>query len=132
MANIEPATTVPVDVYAFGNAHEPRPPRITDLKPGQLPDLPVDAEGMVDPAAGEPCGASTFGDPSMAPLSGHYHRLPAQTQLPDGLGIIADGVDVGGNLPPTHYTLVPTRRMTPEEYLQLYRRLPWHYAGKRT
>ena len=131
MAGSEPAITVPTDVYAFGNAQAPRLPRIVNLKQGQLPDLPLGADGMVGPSAGEPCGASTFGDPSKAPVSGHYYRLPAHTRLPDGLGIVADGVDVGGNQAATHCTLVPTRRMTPEEFLELFRQFPWEYAGKR-
>ena len=46
-----------------------------------------------------PRGASNVLDVNSAPLSGHYHMLPAGTQMPDGLDIIADGIDVIPNSP---------------------------------
>lgn len=62
--------------------------------------------GPTDP----PTGASTFADPSEAPLTGHYHRLPGGTQLPEGTRLIADGSDVGGTQSPTHHTIYAVER----------------------
>jgi hypothetical protein len=116
-------TTTPTDLHAFGNRTMPRPPR-----PGT--DLHVSPEGTVgltDP----PTGASTFGDPAQAPLTGHYHQIPGGTEMPEGLRVLADGSDVGGPHPPTHHTIVPSRDMPMEEFTDKFNNLPWEYAGKK-
>lgn len=93
--------TAPTDLHAFGNASGPRAPR-------EGIDFHVGDDGMVIPQSGPaPHGASTFGDPAHAPLTGPYHRIPAGTELPEGFGVIADGIDVlpGSVHPPTHHTI---------------------------
>src|ERR1700693_1757642 len=78
----------PVDLYAFGPRSGPRGLRVgVDIHP--------DEAGMIGPESLPfPAGASTLGAPQMAPLTGHFHRLPKGTPLPDGFGTAADGVDV--------------------------------------
>jgi hypothetical protein len=126
-----PTRRVPTDLHAFGNSHKPRPPRIAghNLKPGQKPDIVPNDTGLVGP--GTPGGASTFGDLAQSAAAGHYHVLPAGTELPEGLQVTADGADVGGERAPTHHTLSPTRDMTPQEFEDLYNGLPWRYGGKK-
>jgi hypothetical protein len=110
-------------LYAFGSKSGPRPPR-----PGI--DITVDANGMVHPT--EPLtGASLFGDPQQAPLSGHYHRIPANLPLPLSVKITADGIDVGGPHPPTHHTFFPTEPMPFADFVNSFMRLPWTYGGKK-
>jgi hypothetical protein len=125
-----PLPRVPTDRYAFGNTQRPRPPRIAgyNLEPGQKADIIPNEAGLLGP--GTPGGASAFGDPSQAPIAGHYHVLPAGTELPEGLQVVADGADVGGPHSPTHHTVRPSRDMTPLEFLELYNGLPWQYGGK--
>jgi RHS repeat-associated protein len=120
------------DLSAFGKKTGPRDPRIQgyNLKPGQTPDMVPDANGMVGPTE-PPTGASTFADPNQAPVGGHYHTIPAGTELPEGLGVNPDGSDVGGSQPPTHNTIYPTQEMTPEEFVDKYQALPWQYGGKK-
>ncbi|RKH68732.1 RHS repeat-associated core domain-containing protein [Corallococcus aberystwythensis] len=115
-------------IFAFGNKAGPRPPRV-----GR--DVFPNAEGVIPGQSGAdlPHGASTFGDPAQAPLTGPYHCLSAGTCLPDGLGIKADGVDVlpGSPHPPTHFTIFPTRDMSADEFSKLFSELPWEYVGKK-
>jgi hypothetical protein len=75
-------------------------------------------------------GASTFTDPKAAPLTGQYHVLPEGTELPDGLGVHADGEDVGGNAPYGHRTIYPTAPMTFSQFQELFNGLPWQWVGK--
>jgi RHS repeat-associated protein len=117
----------PTDLYAFGNASGPRAPRAGK-------DVFPDGAGLIGPEAPPfPHGASTFGDVAQAPLTGHYHRLPGGTQLPDGLGVVADGLDVNplSSMPPTHHTIYPNRQMPYDEFVVLYEQLPWQYVGKK-
>jgi hypothetical protein len=126
----KPLERVPTDLYAFGNASKPRPPRIQghNLKPGQQPDIIPHEAGQVGPATFG--GASAFGEPAQAPLRGHYHVLPAGTELPEGLTVVADGIDVGGSHAPTHHTVAPSKDMSPQEFEELFNNLPWQYGGK--
>jgi hypothetical protein len=115
------------DLYAFGNRTGPRPPRVgVDVVP--------DANGMLAPQTlSDKMGASTFADPSQAPLNGHYHRLPAGTELPSGLDVLADGLDVTprSRHPASHHTIFNTVEMTVDRYIDLFRNLPWEYGGKK-
>lgn len=119
----------PVDLFAFGNATKPRSPRPSDFGL-DVPDLSQIILAQDPPA---PHGASTFADALGAPVSGHYHLLPAGTELPNGIDIIADGSDVlpGSVMPPTHHTIYNTIQMTYGEFLQIFENLPWQYAGKK-
>jgi hypothetical protein len=89
---------------------------------------------MVGPETGPtPAGASAYADPFLAPLSGHYHRLPAGTELPEGFEVIADGREVIPDSPhePTHHTIYPAAPMTYDRFVELYSGLPWKYGGKK-
>ena len=116
------------DIYSFGNKSAPR-----GARPQQ--DFNVENfDSIVGPETGPlPKGASNVLDVNSAPLSGYYHMLPAGTQMPDGLDIIADGIDVIPNSPHGvgHHTIFPTRAMTVNEFNGLYKSLPWQYGGKK-
>lgn len=88
---------------------------------------PYNPAGPTDNAG----GASTFTDPKLAPLTGQYHALPAGTELPFGLGAIADGEDAGGPNPMRHVTIYPTVPMTFAEFQFLFHSLPWQWVGKK-
>jgi hypothetical protein len=120
-------TSAPTDLYAFGNQAGPRPPRAGG-------DIVPNASGMVGPEYPPlPNGASTFSDPNVAPLTGHYHKLPGGTQLPDGLRVIPDGIDVNPASfhPPTHHTIYPSQQMPFDDFVTLFKNLPWQYVGKK-
>lgn len=121
-ANVVKRVTVPITLYAFGNRQRPRPPR-------QNKDIAVE-NGCVKPT-NPPTGASTFGDVQYAPLTGHYHRLNQDTELPEGLDAIADGRDVGGTHSPTHHTIYPRRKMLFTEFVDKFLNSGWVYAGKK-
>ena len=109
---------------AFGNKAGPRAPRPADMEVG--------SDGMLVPQRPpSPTGASTFGDPGQAPLSGHYHTIPEGTEMPPGVGVVRDGVDVGGFLPATHATIYPTEPMSPQDFADRFLNLPWRYGGKK-
>jgi len=78
-----------------------------------------------------PHGASLFADPTRAPLRRYYHRLPQGTQLPPGLGLIADGKDVRTDSPhpENHYTVYPAVQMPMNQFVELAKKLPWQFAG---
>jgi RHS repeat-associated protein len=126
---------VPTDLFATGNASGPRPPRIEgyNLKPGQKSDLSPGSDGLLRPAD-PPKGASTFADPSQSSIfeNNHHHKLPKGTVLPEGIGVIADGKDVNPRSPhgKTHHTIFPTRAMSPEEFAEKLKNLPWQPMGK--
>ena len=124
---IESGSTT-ADIYSFGNKSAPR-----GARPQQ--DFNVENfDSIVGPETGPlPKGASNVLDVNSAPLSGHYHMLPAGTQMPDGLDIIADGIDVIPNSPHGvgHHTIFPTRAMTVNEFNELYKSLPWQYGVKK-
>lgn len=116
------------DVYAFGNASGPSGARLSDFGLSS-PDETVGPYSPRSPTEEIP-GASTTTDPLGSGLTGHYHRLPAGTDLPEGLGIHADGADVGGLGPAGHRTIYPTAPMSYGEFQGLFQGLPWEWAGK--
>lgn len=116
------------DLYAFGGKTVgPRPPRVgTDVFP--------DADGMLLPQTPPfPNGASTFADPGKASLTGPYHRLPAGSELPPGLDVVADGLDVNLASPhlETHHTIFNTVEMAVDRFFDLFANLPWQYGGRK-
>ncbi len=121
-ANTVKRVTLPTTLYAFGNRQRPRPPR-------QNKDIAVE-NGYVKPT-NPPTGASTFGDIQYAPLTGHYHRLNQNTELPEGLDVVADGEDVGGTHSPTHHTIYPSREMPFIEFEEKFLNSGWVYTGKK-
>ena len=120
-------SVTPTDLYAFGSRDGPRPPRVGfDVKP--------DSAGMLEPGKPPfPRGVSTFADPAQAPLTRHYHKLPKGTPLPEGLDVLADGVDVNkaSKHRAGHHTIYPVVRMHLDQFTELYLKLPWEYAGKK-
>ena len=119
----------PVDLFAFGSKVKgPRPPRAgIDFFP--------DDQGIVGTEiANSPNGASTFSDVTKALLTGHYFVLPAGTELPAGLDVVADGENARPDSlhPPTHHTIFPNQRMSWQRFVELFEKLPWQYAGKKT
>ena len=123
-----------VDIYAFGNdpnhQGKPRPPRIPGFNrpEGSRPDVSIGADGKVGPTL-PISGASVFRIDNPTEVSGPRYKLPANAKLPDGLGCVADGKDVGGNMPNGHSTIFPTRRMSPDEFVRLFRELDWERDG---
>ena len=123
----ESGKTTNVELNSFGNASRPRGARPKDFGVNGMDDI----VGPEMPPL--PNGASNAADVNLAPLSGHYHKLPAGTVLPDGLGVVADGSDVIPNSGrfPGHHTIYPTREMTVNEFNELYLSLPWVHGGKK-
>jgi hypothetical protein len=122
---VAPATVVPTDLHAFGNRTKPRDPR-------RGIDLTPDGDDNVGPERPPfPRGASTFGDPAKAPLTGHFHRLARGERLADGLGVVADGSDVGGPHDETHHTIYPAEKMKFDDFVAKFQSLSWAYAGKK-
>ncbi|MCM0589486.1 MAG: hypothetical protein HEQ35_10695 [Gloeotrichia echinulata IR180] len=111
-----------ITLYAFGNRISPRPPRLSI-------DILVEKD-LVKPTQ-PPTGASTFADIQYAPLTGHYYKLDKGTLLPVGLGVIADGKEVGGTHSPTHHTIYPCREMPFSEFVEKFLNCGWVYAGKK-
>jgi hypothetical protein len=109
-----------VDLFAFGSRQGG--PRFKLL-----------AKGTISPQTPPlPDGGSTFADPRQSGLTGHYFILPQGTELPEELGVAADGIDVNpdGPHPPTHHTIFPKVAMGVDEFLALLRSLLWQYRGK--
>lgn len=120
---------VPEDLYAFGNSKKPRPARAQ--KDFKVNESTAYVGGNVEKF---PKGASLTNDVELAPLNGHYHKLSGGKTLPEGLGIIRDGVDVFPDSPHArgHYTIYPTREMTVDEFNDLFEnKIEWTYGGKK-
>ena len=119
---------MPNDVYAFGNGAGP-----TKIRAGT--DVFPDASGKVSGqnSVQFPNGKSTFGDPLTAPVSGVYWKLAKGIQLPSGLKIKADGVDIFPNSPhpATHHTIYPCRDTKFDNLDEAISKLPWERAGRK-
>lgn len=107
----------PEPLVAGGNASGPK---------ARLSDFEVDSESaMVGPYAPtgplDPTvhGLSTFTSIEAAERQlnkTNAWRLGAGAELPPGIGVHADGADVGGNAPQGHRLLYPTERMSVESF----------------
>ena len=115
-------TRLTITLYAFSNNKSPRLPR-------ENKDILVENE-LVRPTQ-PPTGASTFADIQNIPLTGHYYKLDKGIELPSGLGVIANGKDVGGVHLPTHHTIYPTRPMSFTEFQEKFLACGWIYVGKK-
>ena len=115
-------TRLTITLYAFSNNKSPRLPR-------ENKELLVENE-LVRPTQ-PPTGASTFADIQNIPLTGHYYKLDKGIELPSGLGVIANGKDVGGVHLPTHHTIYPTRPMSFTEFQEKFLACGWIYVGKK-
>lgn len=119
------------DLFAFGNASGPRGPRLQDFGIGN----PTDIVGPLtpDPVTRAVNGASTYTDPAIAPLTGHYWKVATNTPLSQGSAVSADGSDIpGGTAPAGHRTIYPAAAMTFEQFRADFLALPWKLAGKKT
>ena len=112
----------------FGNASGPKAGRLSDFGISSS-DETIGPYSPTAPTDDIP-GTSTFRDPATSGLTGHYWNIPANTDLPDGLGFHEDGADVGGNAPVGHVTIYPTSGMNFAEFQNLVQGLPWEYGGK--
>jgi hypothetical protein len=117
------------DLYAFGNASGPTGGRLSDfgISTGTGVVGPFNPTGPQDQVG----GASTYIDPLQAPLTGVYWQLAQGTALPPGLGVHADGVDVGGTAPWGHRTIYPTAAMTFDQFQTDVLNLPWVKKGRK-
>lgn len=127
----EAIQVTPVDLFAFGggpSGARPHPnPRI-----GR--DIFPDQSGMLSPQSLPlPQGQSTFANVTESGLTGPYYRLPAGTQLPPGLSVVADGKDVYARSPHpnTHHTIYNTVSMQADEFVGHIKTLGWQFHGKR-
>ncbi|MBU7584272.1 MAG: DUF4157 domain-containing protein [Nostoc sp. TH1S01] len=115
-------------LHAFGNRTNPRNPRRGD-------DIQVDNDGNVagqdEVAPLEHTGASTFTDVNFAPLRGHYHYRELVEPMPEGLGVVADGREVGGEHAQTHHTIYPRQKMTFDQFVDRFQQMGWQYRGKK-
>lgn len=120
---LNPYQTTPEDIFGFGNASGP--------KGGRPKDFGVaDGSQNIGPfpdGAGKYNGASTLTQDGIGrtSLKGKYHKLPAGTQLPDDLGLYADGSDVGGTHAYGHRTIYPKQAMSVDTFVNKVKALPW-------
>lgn len=119
------ADEVASSLYAIGNTSGPRVPRIQDynLKPGQLPDIITDVDGLVVPHNGGASTYETIEQLSDQGLNGHVWELPGGSSL-SGFDDIADGIPFGTQ-PSGHHSLVPNVASLPEVVIESFKQLPW-------
>ena len=121
-------TTIPDDLYAFGKSSKPRNARaVKDFGVTENSDT---VKAQTSPF---PKGGSTVLDVNNSSFTGHYHKLPRGTVLPDGLGVIADGIDVNAQSThgKGHHTIFPTVDMSVDNFTDLHQSLPWSHSGKK-
>jgi hypothetical protein len=126
------AKVTPTDLHAFGGSPQGPNPGPRPVRPGT--DITPNAQGMVGPESPPfPHGASTFGNPIKAPLTGHYWKIPKGTSLPKGFDVMPDGVDVNPTsiFAETHHTIFPCVEMTFDNFNRGFLGLPWEYGGKK-
>ncbi len=104
--------------------------------PGPKTDIDVDAGGLVHPpSAGDLSslnvqGMSTYDTHQNLAAVGLTGQVRAPTKpLADGLGVIADGVGVGGRRALGHHTIYPTRSMPFDEFVGLIQSMGWQNIG---
>ena len=104
------------------------------VRPGR--DIDVDIDGMVHPpSAGnlrrlDVQGLSTYDSIANLSAQGLTGQVRRPTRaLPEGLGVIADHVGVGGPQPLGHHTIFPARSMPFEEFDGLIKGMDWQNVG---
>jgi hypothetical protein len=94
--------------------------------------VPIDEDGMTIPQSGKDVqGASTTYEPLSSNLNGHYHTVPAGTELPEGLAVVLDGQEMRGPRTPFHATIYAETRMSQDEFVNKFFALPWQYGGRK-
>jgi hypothetical protein len=123
----------PTNLHAFGPASKPRDPREgfdINLNPDGVTVGPEPNPRSKPP--GWPGGASTFGDPDKAPLTGPYHQIGSGTKMKEGLRVVADGPEVSGPSPDeTHHTIFPFKKMSFADFVKKFQALGWERAGRK-
>jgi RHS repeat-associated protein len=106
------------------------------VRPGKDKDIAVDDDGFVNPPTAEELkaldvqGLSTFDTEQNIRRIGLRGKIRAPKEpLPDGLGIISDGRQVGGPRAVGHHTIYPTERMTFDHYQDLIKGMNWENVG---
>ena len=85
---------------------------------------------MTIPQSGDDrVGASTTYEPWLSPLHGHFHTVPEGTPLPQGLNVVLDGEEMGGDRVAHHATIYAESRMSQDEFVKAFLELPWQYGG---
>jgi hypothetical protein len=121
------------DLYAFGGRVDdgyPREPRPKDFGV----ESPDDRVGPYRPEAPRDVvpGASAFTSVEAGQaldLKGQVFHLPVGSELSSGMGLHADGQDVGGREPEGHRTLYPAEEMSFSDMQEHWRDLPWEWHG---
>ena len=115
------------DLYAAGRADGTRPVRHDR-------DFDVDSDTVIvggGPAPTSPNdkikGVSNFAsnEDVSREVRGWAHRLPAGSELPEGVRVHADGEDVDGYAVRGHRTIYPTRELTLDEFRRKLESLDW-------
>ncbi|WUT01632.1 hypothetical protein OHA46_33335 (plasmid) [Streptomyces sp. NBC_00708] len=117
-------------LHAFGNKEAPKPVRLDRDLHVESPDEVVGPFAPQSPMDDTP-GKSTFVYPEVAPVTGQFHVLAPDAELPLGLGIHADGEDVGGMKEWGHRTIYPTVAMSAGEFSNLVAGLDWVWVGNK-
>ena len=101
-------------------------------------DIDVDSDGLVHPPSAEELdeldvhGLSTYGSVDSLEARGLTGQVRAPNkELPEDLGIIADGAEVGGPQPEGHRTIYPKKTMPYEEFVRLVESMEWKNIGHR-
>lgn len=106
-----------VRLYVFGNATGPRLPRLKDLGVTSEDDVVQPEQPGPDMK-----GASSFADTEKARelgLTGPYHALASEVELPEGLGVFEDDPST------THHTIYAVRPMTYREFCEKFASIAW-------
>lgn len=134
--------TPDVPLYAFGNdpinntseKKYPSPPRIVPYGESGG-DIALNENGMV-PVQNYvkfkgiwPLGKSLSNIREPVTPTGPRYILPAGSKIPEGIGLVRDGKDVGGPQPEGHYTFYPLHDMTPEDFIEKFRSFNWVRDG---
>lgn len=129
-------TSLPRHPHGHAQAYSihPRPPRTSDLEIENGADLvglgprPQSPDETIR-------GVSTFTTYEQLAdhCGGHAHRLPAGSELPEGLSVHADGADITGNAsgpPEGHRSIYPDRPMTHDQFVEKFQSMSWEYDRK--
>ena len=124
------------DLYAAGNLEGPKGARPRDFGISDLSER-VGPQPRPTSPADDIKGASTAISMETLQATGQVHRIPAGTELPEGLAVHADGEDVvvngvKGTAPEGHRTVYSTDpTITGNEFNRRFRGMGWEHVGKK-
>ncbi len=117
-------TKTPEDLYSVGNKNAPKGGRPKDFGLSENSDIIQPSDAKFPP------GASNANSIENLRVGGSVWKLPAGTDLPEGLAYSADGSDIeDGIMSSGHRTLYPTQPMTVGQFINLVQSLPWEWTG---